>query len=55
MEPHAQHPENFEVKAVRSIWSRPWVRLIVIFLAGFLSGFIVFSLSEGAGKDKDLH
>ena len=54
MEGHAKHPENFEVKVVRSIWSRTWVRLCMVFLAGLISGFVIFSFSSGISKTKNL-
>jgi hypothetical protein len=43
METNTPQPENIELKPIRPFLSRPWVRFLVIFSAGFLAALILFT------------
>ena len=50
MEMHFHQQEKPEIRAVRSIWSMTWVRLLFIFFLGIVTGFLIFAALKQSEK-----
>ena len=46
METNAPQPKQPKIKVVRTLRTRSWVRILIIFLLGFLAGYILFVMSH---------
>ena len=54
MDKHSLLHENPEVNAIRTKWPLIWIRLTIVFILGFLTGFILFTSVRGCKKNPEV-